>query len=111
MANRQAFKTERVKRRLGQQDVDAAVDQRRHLLVIHLDHLLVRRGPIARSSTLPATESCALVGPIEPATNRGRWASARSFVDRAARTGHGRQVDVADRSLETVIGHRDRCWR
>ena len=55
-----------------QQQVDAAVDQPAHLLAIRLPNLRECRRPNAGLLTSGEIESVRLVGPIAPATKRGR---------------------------------------
>ena len=101
---------QRVERGLRQQDVDARLDQRRHLLVVRLDHLrrTSRRDARDRRRCRPSTAAC-LVGPIEPATNRGR-SGVRRFISSTARRASGdrRQVHFADMVRQREVGHRDR---
>ena len=49
-----------------------------------------------------------VVGPIEPATQRGLPSSRLGALGGAARDLRGGDVDVAHRALEPVVGERDR---
>ncbi len=67
------LQVQRVEGGFREQQIDAPFDQRRHLLVIRLDVLVKRHRPVARDPP-PCGEIDAVlaVGPIEPATKRGR---------------------------------------
>ena len=67
------LQVERVERRLRQEDVGAAVDQAAHLFVVRVDELVEghRRGTPG-CSTSGESDAVRFVGPIAPATKRGR---------------------------------------
>ena len=103
---------QRVEDRLEQQQVDAAVDQAAHLL---LDtRRAARRTSMPRNAGLLTSgeiDSVRLVGPIEPATKRGRsGVLRRPLVGGRARQPRAFDVQLVDERLEPVVAPaRWRC--
>ena len=106
------LEVERVDDRFGEQDIDARFDERGDLLVVRVDHLVERDAAVSwRRRRLVLMAVCFVVGPIEPATNRGRsGVLLGEFIAGPAGTCDGRRVDFADELVRQVkLFHADRA--
>ena len=101
------LEVQRVERRLREEDVDAAVDEAAHLLVIGIDELVEAHAAERRVVDV-GRERGGAVGRPHRAGDEARALLRRDGVGGAAGDLRGFEVDVVDGALEAVVAHRDR---
>ncbi len=108
MANRHAFRFSVSKAVSGKQQVDAAFDQRRDLLVVGGDHLVERRAAVAGVVDVAGDREL-LVGRADRAGDEPRLVGRPlvHLVDGAPGQRHGGQVQLADVVRQAELGHGD----